>query len=213
MELTCLWTDQGKVHLARDSSSSVATRWLSQGKKSGGVCRARWKEHTGHLRHRHGCGVMCRHGQRAEEEHVSWGVPWASISLWIGGEEESIDIISSSLVTVKCVEQGRFSGLTCLCFTSALTQTDQEAGNPLWRMKKCFLITACFLMQQGKERWGRGNRTCFRHLCFMVMLGCVSAFLVLVSSLLYVPAKKGGNVVGFPQSLILSGRFSLEILC
>lgn len=64
-----------------------------------------------------------------------------------------------------------------------------------------------------KENWGRGNRTCFGHLWFMVMLGCVSTFLVLVSSLVHVPDKMGGNMVGFSQSLLLSGRFALEILC
>lgn len=47
----------------------------------------------------------------------------------------------------------------------------------------------------------------------MVILGCVSAFLVLVSSPLYVLVKKGGNVVGFPQSQLLSGRLALKILC
>lgn len=126
----------------------------------------------GCLHQQHGCGVMCRHGQRAEERQVSWGELWASISLGAGGEEESIDIISSSLVTVKCMGQGRFSGLMCLCFASVLPQTNQEPGNPLWSMKKCFLITVCFLMQQGKEGWGWGNQACFGHLCFMVMLAC-----------------------------------------
>lgn len=46
----------------------------------------------------------------------------------------------------------------------------------------------------------------------MVMLDCVSALLVLASGLLSVATKKDNSVVDFPQTLVLSGRFALEIL-
>lgn len=155
LELTCLWTAWEKVHFDRDSSSSVAT------------CRFRTKHQE----------VFAVHGGRN-----TWGTSITSVavvwcagmgrelrrgrypgesceqaSLWAGRKEESIDTISSSLVTMKCIEQGRVSGLMRLWFTSAVLQTNQEPGNPLRSMKNCFLVTACFLMQQGKEGWGRGS--------------------------------------------------------
>lgn len=94
-------------------------------------------------------------------------------------------------------------------FSAASNQP--RPSEPFLEYEKGLPVTACFLMQQGiKKRWGRGNRTYFGHLCFVVILGCVSVFLLLTSRLLYMPAKKGDNMVGFPQRLLLSGGFSLE---
>lgn len=58
-----------------------------------------------------------------------------------------------------------FSGLMWLCFISVLPQANQDPGFIL-NYEKCFLITACFLMQEGKEKWGRGKKIRFEHLCF-----------------------------------------------
>lgn len=62
--------------------------------------------------------VWCTWARELRRMEVLWGQLWASISLWAGGEEESIDIMTS-FITVKYVEQGRFSGLMLMFHLSA----------------------------------------------------------------------------------------------
>lgn len=108
------------------------------------------------------------------------------------------------------MEQGRFYGLTCLCFTSVLPQTNQDPQNPLWSMKKNFLSLLVFSCNTEKEKVRQRKQDMLWAFMLHGNPGLCFCLLTAHSRLLYVPPKKGDNVVGFPQSLFLSGGFSLE---
>lgn len=178
---------------------------MSQDKKSGGVWRAQWKGYMGHLCHQHDCSVMCRHWQAAKERHLSWREARASITLsWLRNPWTEF-----LLLWMNGAREVFWAHMVMFYFSAASNQPRSSESS--LEYEKELPVTSHFLVQQRiKKRWGRGNSTCFGHLCFVVILGWVSLFLLLTSRLLYVPAKKGDNVVGFPQSLLLSGGFSLR---
>lgn len=98
-----------------------------------------------------------------------------------------------------------------LCFISMLPQANQDPGFIL-KYEKMFSYYSLF-SHATRERSEAEEKIYGLSTCAsMVMLDCVSALLVLASGLLSVATKKDNSVVDFPQTLVLSGRFALEIL-
>lgn len=206
VELPGPWAALGKVDLDRNFVC-----WISQDRKSGGVWRAQGKGYMGHLCHQHDCSVMCRHWQAAKESHVSWREPWAA-PLSAGWEGESINRIPSALDEWS---KGGFLGPRVYVLLQCCHKPTKTLSilSEVWKRTShhgLFSLATRNKKVRQRKKWGRGKRKCFGHLFFVVILVCVSVFLLLTSRLLNMPAKKGDKVVGFPQSLLLSGEFSLE---